>query len=160
MQIGFFAEKRQQYVDEYFAKEVIRHEPDKIEKNPGLRALAKMMLNSFWGKFKNRIYKQLVCAGAKLSILCNMKKYFIPSFIGKFAQRPNMAKVKLISDASEYFDMLTSDEIEVTDVSFVSDDVIEVQFENTENFIDTNSKTNVVIADLRRHMLARNYTVC
>ena len=57
-----------------------------------------------------------------------------------------MAKVKLISDPSEYFDMLTSDEIEVTDVSFVSDDVIEVRYENTENFIDTNSKTNVVIA--------------
>jgi hypothetical protein len=49
-----------------------------------------------------------------------------------------MAKVKLISDPSEYFDMLTSDEIEVTDVSFVSDDVIEVRYENTENFIDTN----------------------
>ena len=42
--------------------------------------------------------------------------------------------------------MLTFDEIEVTDDSFVSDDVIEVRYENTENFIDTNSKTNVVIA--------------
>ncbi|CAB4042145.1 DNA polymerase [Paramuricea clavata] len=72
------AEKRQQYIDEYFDKEGIRLEPDKIEKNPGLRALAKLMLNSFWGKF---------------------------------AQKPNMARVKLISDLSEYFDMLTSDEI-------------------------------------------------
>ena len=41
-----------------------------------------------------------------------------------------MTKVKLVSEPEEYFDMLTSDEIEVTDASFVSDDVIELRYEN------------------------------
>ena len=32
-------------------REGIRLDPDKIEYNPGLRALAKLMLNSVWGKY-------------------------------------------------------------------------------------------------------------
>ena len=65
---------------------------------------------------------------------------------GKFAQRTNMTKVKLITNPEEYFDMLTADEIVVTDASFVSDDVMELRYENKENFIEPNVKTNVVIA--------------
>ena len=54
-----------------------------------------------------------------------------------------MTKVKLITN---YFDMLPADEIVVTDASFVSDDVMELRYENKENFIEPNAKTNVVIA--------------
>ena len=43
--------KKQQYVEEFYRKEGIRLNPDKIEYNPGRRSLAKLMLNSFWGKF-------------------------------------------------------------------------------------------------------------
>lgn len=44
-------EQKQQYVNEYFEVEGIRLDREKIEHNPGLRALAKLMLNSFWGKY-------------------------------------------------------------------------------------------------------------
>lgn len=40
---------RRRYVEDYERTENIRLEPDKIEKNAGLRSLAKLMLNSFWG---------------------------------------------------------------------------------------------------------------
>ena len=66
--------------------------------------------------------------------------------IGKFAQKPNMSKVKLISEPKEYFDMLTSDQIYVTDASFVSDDVLEIRYENNDDFVEPNARTNVVIA--------------
>ena len=33
----------------------MRLDGEKIEKNPGLRALAKLFLNSFWGKFGQRL---------------------------------------------------------------------------------------------------------
>ncbi|XP_078380154.1 uncharacterized protein LOC144663093 [Oculina patagonica] len=49
--VGDDEEKRQQYLDDYERQEGIRLDPDKIEKNPGKRSLAKMMLNSFWGKY-------------------------------------------------------------------------------------------------------------
>ena len=44
-------EQKQQYVDEYLEVEGIQLDPDKIEHNPGMRALSKLMLNSFWGMY-------------------------------------------------------------------------------------------------------------
>ena len=42
-------EQRLRYVEEYLEREGIQLDPNKIEYNAGLRALAKLMLNSFWG---------------------------------------------------------------------------------------------------------------
>ena len=53
-------EEKQSYIRKYFEKEGIQLEYDKIEKNPGLRTLAKMMLNSMWGKFGQRLNKTQV----------------------------------------------------------------------------------------------------
>ena len=66
--------------------------------------------------------------------------------LGKFAQRSNMAKVELIKDPQVYFDYLSSDEINVLDVRFVSDEMVELRYEYNENFVEPNPKTNVVIA--------------
>ena len=64
--------------------------------------------------------------------------------VGKFAQRPNMTKVKIISDPAEYFDLLSSDQINVTDANFINDELIEVRFENVDKFVEADG--NVVIA--------------
>ena len=53
-------EKKNQYVELYHQKEGIRLEYDKIKENKGLRTLAKMMLNSMWGKFGQRLNKTQV----------------------------------------------------------------------------------------------------
>ncbi|XP_074619749.1 uncharacterized protein LOC141878657 [Acropora palmata] len=50
-------EARQLYVREYLAREGINLDPDEIVKNPGRKATAKLMLNSFWGKFGERLNK-------------------------------------------------------------------------------------------------------
>ena len=55
-------EKKKEYVELYYQHEGIRLEYDKIQKNPGLRTLAKMMLNSMWGKFGQRLNKTQVQA--------------------------------------------------------------------------------------------------
>ena len=55
--VGDDETKRQQYIQEYFEHEGIQLEYDMIQKNPGLRTLAKMMLNSMWGKFGQRLNK-------------------------------------------------------------------------------------------------------
>ncbi|KAL9960272.1 hypothetical protein ACROYT_G033710 [Oculina patagonica] len=44
-------DKRLQYVSDFYAKEGIQLNVNNIQKNPGRRSLAKMMLNSFWGKY-------------------------------------------------------------------------------------------------------------
>ena len=43
-------EQKQRYVDEYARVENIELDHDNIKPNPGMRALSKLMLNSFWGK--------------------------------------------------------------------------------------------------------------
>ena len=47
-------EKKRNYLQEYKEHEGIQLDYNKVEKNPGLRSLAKLMLNSFWGKFGQR----------------------------------------------------------------------------------------------------------
>ena len=66
--------KRQRHLDDYRDKEGIELDPEKIEKNPGLRTLAKMMLNSMWGKFGQRTNKTQVREfddSQKFSTFCN-----------------------------------------------------------------------------------------
>jgi hypothetical protein len=47
-------ETKQKYIQQYFQREGIWLDYNRIEENPGLRSLAKLMLNSFWGKFGQR----------------------------------------------------------------------------------------------------------
>ncbi len=41
-------EDKDQYIEDYEKNEGIHLDKEKIQKNPGLRSLAKLMLNSFW----------------------------------------------------------------------------------------------------------------
>jgi hypothetical protein len=43
-------QQKADYIADYAAREGIQLDPRQIMKNPGLRALAKLMLNSFWGR--------------------------------------------------------------------------------------------------------------
>ena len=45
---------KMKYIEDYFNHEGISLEKDKIAKNPGLRAIGKLFLNSFWGKLAQR----------------------------------------------------------------------------------------------------------
>ena len=58
--IGNDPVKQQEHVTKYYEKEHIKLDPTKIEKNPGLQTLAKMMLNSMWGKFGQKRNKTQV----------------------------------------------------------------------------------------------------
>jgi hypothetical protein len=57
-----------------------------------------------------------------------------------------MTKVKIVFDPAEYFDLLSSDQINVTDANFINDELMEVHFENVDEFVEADGKTNVVIA--------------
>lgn len=46
---------RDEYIKDYKLKQGIQLDKDKIQYNPGLRAIAKLCLNSLWGKFGQRL---------------------------------------------------------------------------------------------------------
>ena len=47
--------KQMEYLADYFEQEGVKLDPSKIVKNPGLRAVSKLALNSLWGKFSQRL---------------------------------------------------------------------------------------------------------
>ena len=55
-------EEKRKYIHDYNEKEGIQLQYDNIKKNPGLRTLAKLMLNSMWGKFGQRLNKTQIQA--------------------------------------------------------------------------------------------------
>ena len=57
-----------------------------------------------------------------------------------------MTKVKIISNPAEYFDLLSCDQINMTDANFINDELIEFHYENIEEFVEADGKTDVVIA--------------
>ena len=127
-------EQKQAYVDDILEHQGIQLDPAKITYNPGLRALAKLMLNSFWGTY---------CNAKGLFLFPKLMFVFL---LGKFAQRSNLTKTKQIDDPQKFFDYLTSDEIIVTDANLVSNDIMEIQYEYGDNFVEVNPYTNVIIA--------------
>ena len=46
--------QKQKYLEDYEEREQIQLDPELIQKNPGLRCLSKLCLNSFWGKVSTR----------------------------------------------------------------------------------------------------------
>lgn len=72
--VGDDEEKRQQYLQDYAAHEGVQLDYNAIEKNPAKRALAKLMLNSFWGKFgqqSNKSQVEVIISPAKFYQLLN-----------------------------------------------------------------------------------------
>ena len=67
-------------------------------------------------------------------------------FLGKFGQRSNLCKTEMITEPQRYYDLLTSDEFEVSNARIVSDNMIEVQYKSVGDFAEPNSKANVVVA--------------
>ena len=83
---------RIQYVENYYKKEGIRLDPESIEVNPGLRAVAKLMLNSFWGKFGQR--QDLI----KSKYFTNPAEYF--KMLND--KRINVCNIQLVNDDMVY----------------------------------------------------------
>ena len=88
-------EKKQEYLHRYKAREGIDLDPDKIAKNPGRKATAKLMLNSFWGNF---------------------------------GERQNKPTTEAVYSPADLYSKLTSPVIEVSQLRFCTDDLLEVVY--------------------------------
>lgn len=73
-------ESKRAFIEEFERREKIKLDYDKIEFNPGLRAIAKLMLNSLWGKFAqkpNQPQTQLITEHVEFDKIINDSKYQI-----------------------------------------------------------------------------------
>ena len=154
-------EQKQQYIDEYYEHEGIRLDPNKIEYNPGLRWVAKLMLNSLWGMYIMFLtlvkpsLAQLVEHGTVVKNSWHPRVSgsiperginYVLFLLGKFAQRSNLIKTEMVTEPKELFDLLYSSEFEVTDARLVNDETVEAHYRNVGEFEEQNNKVNIVIA--------------
>ena len=65
-------------------------------------------------------------------------------FPGKFAQRSNLTKTKMVTEPKEFFDILSK--FEVSDARLVNDEMVEVHYKEKDEFAEQNDKVNIVIA--------------
>ena len=106
-------EEKQAYIDQYLDHKGILLDKECIDKNPGLRSLSKLALNSFYGKF---------------------------------GQRTNMKKTLFVKDIKQLMQVLTDPGKLLMDFHIMNDDVIQVEYKNTEDFECQSFNTNVTIA--------------
>jgi G:T-mismatch repair DNA endonuclease (very short patch repair protein) len=106
-------EEKNRYIEEFLQREDIQLEYAQIVENPGLRSLAKLILNSFWGKF---------------------------------GQRENQPKTKIINDSSEFFTMLINPALYINGVLPINEKTVIVNYEHVEESYDPLPTVNVAIA--------------
>ena len=86
---------------------------ENIASNPGLRAIAKLCLNSLWGKF---------------------------------GQRNNMRQTKFVTDVAEFYKILLDDTLEVQNLTFLTDEMVEMSYIQKDMFVDNSFDTNIFVA--------------
>ena len=106
-------DKEDEYIDQILQREGIQLRKGEIEKNPGLRTLAKLLLNSFWGKF---------------------------------AQRSNLSKKKLVKSRAEMLELITDETLIVECMVELGDEELMVSYKSRDPFSDPSAASNVVIA--------------
>ncbi|XP_077865295.1 uncharacterized protein LOC144351911 [Saccoglossus kowalevskii] len=106
-------EDRTIYIQRYHESEGIVLDRSKITTNLGLKAFAKLNLNSFWGKL---------------------------------GQRSNFGQSTYLETPAKLLEMLMDSTKDVTDLSFVSDEMVLVQHCDKEDYITEALNTNIVLA--------------
>ncbi|MCG8622527.1 MAG: DNA polymerase [Proteobacteria bacterium] len=106
-------EEKDEYIQQYFSHEGILLDKKSVEKNPGMRSLSKLALNSFYGKF---------------------------------GQRNNMKQSQYFNDLGKLMEVLTDPSKRILDFHLINDDVICLEYKNSEDFEPQSINTNVTIA--------------
>jgi hypothetical protein len=106
-------EDKDRYIEEYRRAEGIALDKASISKNAGQRTLAKLKLNSMWGKW---------------------------------AQNQNKTQTTLVTSEKEFYELLTSPGIEVTNLMFLNDDVAWVSWRYSEGNVAAGKNVNVAVA--------------
>ena len=105
-------ERQDLYINQYEEHQGILLDKRKIKFNPGLRAIAKLCLNSLWGKF---------------------------------GQRTNMGRCEIISDNSEFFDILYNEQYENIQWETIGDK-IQISYQFKDEYVKNDYNTNMAIA--------------
>jgi hypothetical protein len=106
-------QEKHQYVQAVYEHEGVLLNIENMHPNPGYRTIAKLCLNSFWGKF---------------------------------SQRNRMRQTEYIEDPYEYFKLLTDQDKTISNVQFISDRMVRLDYMMEKEFAEPLAQTNVAVA--------------
>jgi hypothetical protein len=78
--------------------------------------------------------------------LRSLAKICLVSFWGKFGQRDNMRRTTHFDQPGDFFELLQNESKVVTNITFPSTEIAEVQWEDEAQFASSSDRTNVIIA--------------
>ena len=78
---------KRQHVRQMRERDDVDLDPEKIEKTPGLRQVAKLMLNSFWGWYNKRYHYCEHCTNKKLYYLKFLLDFLFYFFLSQGSSR-------------------------------------------------------------------------
>jgi len=104
--------------NEAYAKDVeerqgFKLDLDKIKPNPVKRTIAKLAMNSLYGKF---------------------------------GQRANMSQTEFVTDPSRFYELLLDSRLEDVNLSYISEEMIQVTYKFKEYYVKNDYNTNIFIA--------------
>ena len=102
---------------------------DAIFKNPGMRFVAKLICNCFWGN-------------------CNVKCMSLRNFVilGRWSLQNNLTQDCITTSPYELHQVLENDKLEKGPVEMLAPDLFAVPYKSKSDFVTSHSKYNIVIA--------------
>ena len=132
-------EKKRQYIINYHQREGIRLDIPRIEKNPGRKATAKLMLNRYL--FHVSLFFHPLIPPLLILVL-----FMSCSFWGKFGERLNKAKTVAVQEPSHLFNLITDTTKEISTIRLCTEDVLEAVYTSVNDNAPKGTKTNIFVA--------------
>lgn len=132
-------EQKRHYIQNYEQKEGIRLDVPKIQKNPGRKATAKLMLNRYLFHVAFFMLSFLLFS---FFFLC----FISCSFWGKFGERPNKPTTVTVRDPSHLFRLITDDTLEISTLRLCTDDIMEAVYTSVQDNVPKSTNNNIFIA--------------
>jgi hypothetical protein len=117
---------KRRYLQKFRDTEHVHLDRTKIEKNPALRSLAKLGLNSFWFVYIFCVYSVEMQTS---------ESNFNNTYRGKFGQRSSLTQMKYFSDASEYLRTVFDAGNVISNVRLVNNTMACVSYKKVYSFV-------------------------
>ena len=78
--------------------------------------------------------------------LRSISKLCLNSLWGKFGQRSNMSQTKYITEVSVFYEILLDDKLDNLNFQFINDDMVQMNYNFKDQFVDNSKNTNIYIA--------------
>ena len=78
--------------------------------------------------------------------LRSISKLCLNSLWGRFGMRTNMTQSKYVTEVSEFYEILLDDKLDNINFQFINDDMVQMNYNLKDQFVDNSNNTNIFIA--------------